>query len=72
MDGRNFKEANMSKDVHKCKGGSDCHQENHLCKIVIRQEFDRVREAVKDAQYYCKHCGRAAHSEASLCKPSKI
>ena len=26
----------MSKDTHSCKGDSDCHDENHLCKIVTR------------------------------------
>jgi hypothetical protein len=62
----------MSKDEHKCKGGKDCHEENHLCKIVIRKEFDRVREIVKDARYYCKNCGRAAYNEANLCKASRI
>ncbi len=62
----------MSKDVHTCKGGSDCHEENHLCKIVTRQEFDRVREIVRDAIYYCKKCGRAAHKEDNLCRPARI
>jgi len=62
----------MSKDVHKCKDGDDSHEKNHMCKIVIRKEFDRVREIVKDARYYCKNCGRAAHEEANLCKPSRI
>ncbi|MDF1526551.1 MAG: hypothetical protein RRA15_04830 [bacterium] len=62
----------MSKDVHKCKGSDSCHEENHMCKIVIRQEFDRVREIVRDSEYYCKLCGRAAHNEANLCKPARI
>ena len=62
----------MSKDTHSCKGDSDCHEENHLCKIVTRDEFDRVREIVKDVRYYCKRCGRAAHKEENLCRPSRI
>ena len=62
----------MSKDVYSCKGGSDCHQENHLCRIVVRKEFDRVREIVKDAEYYCKNCGRAAGNEDNLCRPARI
>ena len=62
----------MSKDVHKCQGGDSCHDENHLCKIVIRQEFDRVRVIVKDACFYCKRCGRAACNEENLCRPARI
>jgi hypothetical protein len=62
----------MSKDIRNCKGGTDCHEENNLSRIVIRKEFDRVKEIVRDAKYYCKKCGRAAHSEGNLCRPARI
>jgi hypothetical protein len=62
----------MSKDIRTCKGGSDCHEENHLCRIVVRKEFDQVRDIVRDAKYYCKKCGRAAHIEENLCRPARI
>ena len=62
----------MSKDIRTCKGGSDCHEENHLCRIVVRKEFDQDRDIVRDAKYYCKKCGRAAHIEENLCRPARI
>lgn len=63
----------MSKDVHKCKGGDNCHEENHLCRIAMKdRDFGRVREIVRGAEYYCKNCGRAAHKAENLCHPSKI
>ena len=62
----------MSGTVHKCHDEHKNHEENHLCRIVVRQDMDRVKKIVKDANYYCKNCGRAAHEEANLCNPSKI
>ena len=62
----------MSKAVHQCKGGANCHEDNHLCRIVIQKDFERVREIVRDAQYYCKNCGRAARHEENLCQPASI
>ncbi len=62
----------MSKEIRNCKGDSDCHEKNHLCRIVILEEFDRVREIVRDAKYYCKKCGRAARNEDNLCRPARI
>ena len=60
------------KSTHQCKGGENCHEENHLCKISARKDLDRVKKLVKDAAYFCKHCGRAAHDPENLCDPSKI
>lgn len=57
--------------VHKCKDGQ-CHEENHLCRVILRKDLGRVKEIVKDAHFFCKNCGRAAHDEANLCNPSKI
>jgi len=58
--------------VHKCFGSQDCHEKNHLCRIIIRHDLDLIRKIAKDAQYYCKNCGRAAHDKENLCNPSRI
>jgi hypothetical protein len=48
------------------------HEQDHLCRIILRKDLGKVKELVKDAQFYCKNCGRAAHAESSLCNPSRI
>jgi hypothetical protein len=55
-----------------CKGGDDCFDEGHLCKIVKQQNHEQIRQIVKDAEYFCRKCGRAAQKEIYLCKPLKI
>lgn len=62
----------MGEAVHRCHTPEQCHEENHLCRIIIRKDLGRIRELVKDAQYYCKNCGRAARDDHNLCNPSKI
>ena len=67
------KEKIMSKEgVHKCNTAENCHEENHICRIIIRKDLGRIKELVKDVQFYCKNCGRAAHNSENLCNPSKI
>jgi len=60
------------KAVHNCKAGQQCHVKNHLCQIILRQDYARIKEAVKDPRFFCKNCGRAAHDAESLCNPSKV
>ena len=60
------------KDVQRCDGSQDCHAKNHMCQIIIRKDLGRIKEIVKDSRFYCKNCGRAAHSEENLCNPSRI
>ena len=62
----------MGDNIHKCHDAQQCHEENHLCRVILRKDLGRIREAVKDARYYCKNCGRAAHEDGNLCNPSKI
>lgn len=63
----------MSNDpVKKCSDPHGCHELNHICQIVARRDLGRVKELVKDAQFYCKNCGRATHDKDNLCNPSKI
>ncbi|HRZ87640.1 MAG TPA: hypothetical protein P5287_07475 [bacterium] len=63
----------MSKHADQGHGCSHKdHEENHICRIIIRKDLDRVRKLVANAQFYCKNCGRAAASGENLCNPSKI
>ena len=55
-----------------CKGGEDCSDEKHLCKVLKRNDLDSMRKLVRDAQYICRKCGRAAHDAANLCKPVEL
>lgn len=55
-----------------CKGGEDCHDNNHLCKIAGRKDLNYVRDLVRDSRFVCRKCGRAAHNNANLCKPEEI
>lgn len=57
--------------VHKC-GDEHNHEENHLCRVVVREDWDRVKKIVRDATHYCKSCGRAANDACNLCRPAKI
>jgi len=54
-----------------CKDSKNC-RDLHLCKLVKRDDFEQVRKLVKDAEFFCKKCGRAARDEDRLCNPSRI
>lgn len=47
-----------------------------LCKAVKeklhKDDPKKFKELVKDAQYYCKSCGRVAAKSSHLCKPEKL
>jgi len=30
-------------------------------------QFEKINQMVKDPQYVCENCGRAAHAEENLC-----
>jgi hypothetical protein len=49
-----------------CREGHD----KHICQM--KDDLEKVKKLVKDPQYVCKHCGRAAHSEENLCSPTKL
>jgi len=68
-----MREGAMGKEREKpCKGGDDCFSEAHLCKIAKQEDPDRIRQLVRDARFFCRKCGRAAHDEVNLCRPVKI
>jgi hypothetical protein len=51
-------------------------EEKKLCSIddvgKDRSTFDSYRKLVKDPQFICKGCGRAAKHDANLCSPEKM
>ncbi len=61
-----------SENVQKCGGSQDCHEKNHICRLIIGGDLERVKKLVRDTQYYCKNCGRSAHDKENLCNPSKL
>jgi len=62
----------MSENVHRCNSAQNCHEENHICRIIIRKDLERIKQLVKDPQFFCKNCGRAAKNKENLCNPSRI
>ena len=62
----------MSHDIHQCSSDNKCHEDNHLCRIIIRKDLERIKRLVKAAEFFCKNCGRAAAHKENLCNPSRI
>jgi len=56
----------MSED--SCKGD----HAGHLCVLVSKKEFDRVKELVREPQHICFNCGRVADSRENLCNPMPL
>lgn len=50
--------------------------EQHLCYLqnlgYVESNLDDYKKLVKNPQYVCKNCGRAAASEKNLCNPEKL
>ena len=50
--------------------------EEHLCLLqnvgYLKSNLEEYKKLVKDPQYICKGCGRAAASEKNLCTPEKL
>ena len=51
-----------------CKGD---HQ-GHLCVLVSRKEFEKIRELVQKPTHICFNCGRVADSAKNLCNPMPL
>jgi hypothetical protein len=54
-----------------CKDAERC-RDQHLCKLVKRDDFEQIRKLVKGAAFYCTKCGRAARERDNLCHPAPI
>lgn len=50
--------------------------EQHLCYLqnigYVQSNLEDYKKLVKNPQYVCKNCGRAAASSGNLCKPEKL
>ncbi len=48
---------------------------SELCKLKkddIESKFEEISTIIKEAEYICKRCARAAKEKKNLCKPTKI
>ncbi|MBN2455387.1 MAG: hypothetical protein JXB29_02440 [Sedimentisphaerales bacterium] len=67
----------MAEEIQKhnsnCK--SPLHKK-HLCYIIAQgfhlSDEDTYRSLVDNPRYKCRHCGRLANSEKSLCEPTGL
>ncbi len=55
-----------------CKGGDDCRNDDHLCRIEKRGDMELLRRLGNDARFSCRKCGRSAHEEKNLCKSARL
>jgi hypothetical protein len=50
--------------------------DKHLCYLTNldfhNDNAEEYRELVKEPQFFCKNCGRAAAKEQNLCNPVKM
>ena len=56
----------MNKD--ECKGD---HQ-GHLCVLVSKEQFDKIKELTKKPQFICFNCGRVADCDENVCNPMPL
>jgi hypothetical protein len=62
----------MAKLHRKCKSGAKWHEDNHLCRIIVRGDLDLITKLVVEPKFICKNYGRAAHKSTNLCRGMKI
>lgn len=47
-----------------------------ICKIckkeLTKKDLEEFLETIKDAEFFCKKCGRVAKEKSKLCKSEKI
>jgi hypothetical protein len=48
--------------------------EKHLCKMIVGDQVDieDIKPLVRNAQYICASCGRAAANAENLCNPVSL
>jgi hypothetical protein len=52
----------------KCSGDHS----HHICKLAEDEQFEYIKHMVKEPQYICRDCGRAANSDDNLCSPVDV
>jgi hypothetical protein len=45
--------------------------ERHLCELRKDMTREQYKSLIRNAQYFCQHCGRSAASSENLCFPEK-
>jgi hypothetical protein len=52
--------------------GSKCREghEKHICQM--KEDLEAIRKLVREPEYICKNCGRAAREKENLCNPTKL
>ena len=55
-----------------CKGGDDCTDQEHLCKIEKRHDTALLAELMRTPEFLCRKCGRKARSAANLCRAERL
>ena len=61
----------MAKIHRKCKSGAKWHEDNHLCRIIVRGDLDLIKKLVVEPKFICKNCGRTAHKSVNFCREWK-
>jgi hypothetical protein len=46
--------------------------ERHLCELRKNMTQEKYKSLIRNAQYFCQHCGRSAANSENLCFPEKI
>lgn len=62
----------MGKSKHECDSDEKWHEDNHLCRVILQGDLDKIKKLVVDPKYICKNCGRIAHSNENICKVMKL
>ncbi len=60
-------------------GNPDCNKEGHnmhICALKAsgfdKDNPDKFRQIIEDAQYKCENCGAVAKDSENLCEPIKL
>jgi len=57
---------------HRCKGGENCHDEEHLCRIIIRKDLETIKEAGEGRRVLLQEMRPGARNDGNLCDPSRL
>lgn len=52
----------------QCKGDHS----QHICELAAEKKWSVIKDLMKQPQYICVNCGRAADSSENLCNPVQI
>lgn len=52
----------------KCSGD----HKRHLCSLAKKDRVSEIKPLAKDAEFFCRKCGRVASDEDRVCKPEPL